>query len=83
MSDPDCDEDKLLRDAKAKAEKLIASLIAQRDDLNRFASHIDPDKFAQGQKAFAEAIGSTRKTLDGIEKALRAGRHSAPDTKGK
>ena len=83
MSDPDCDQDRLLRDAKAKAEKLIASLIAQQDDLDRFAAHVDPDKFAQGKKAFAEAIGSTRKTLDGIENALRTRRHSASDTKGK
>jgi hypothetical protein len=82
MSDPDCHEDQLLRDAKAKAEKLIASLIAQRDDLDRFTGHIAPEKIAQGRKAFADAIGSTRKTLDGIEKALRAASHSGPETKG-
>jgi hypothetical protein len=72
MSEPDWDEENLLRQAKAKAEKLIASLIAQQQDLDRFATQIGQDKLAQGQKAFADAIGSAQKTLEGIDKALGA-----------
>lgn len=71
MTDPIWDEAQLLRDAKAKAEKLMAGLIAQRQDLDRFADQIAPEKFAQGQKAFCDAIGSTRKAIEGIDQALR------------
>ncbi|MDB5320539.1 MAG: hypothetical protein JWN40_2170 [Phycisphaerales bacterium] len=72
MSDhPQTDESQLLRDARAKAARLMANLIAQRDDLARFAPQIAPDKRAQGQLAFANAIESTRKTLEGIDQALR------------
>ena len=60
----------LLRDARAKAEKLIAGLVAQAQDLDRFARQLDPDKLAQGQQAFACAIESARRTLDGIDQAL-------------
>jgi uncharacterized protein YukE len=65
------DEDALLREAKAKAEKLIADLISQRDNLDRFAPRLAPEKFVRGQAAFASAIESTRRTLEGIEQALR------------
>jgi hypothetical protein len=68
---PPFDEEALLRDAKAKAEKLMADLIAQRDNLDQFAPRIAPDKLVRGQAAFASAIESTRKTLEGIEQALR------------
>src|SRR5687767_12445060 len=61
---------RLLRDARAKAEKLIAGLVAQAQDLDRFARQIAPDKLAQGQQAFASAIESARRTLDGIDQAL-------------
>jgi hypothetical protein len=71
---PPADESQLLRDARAKAERLMANLIAQRDDLARFAAQIDPDKHVAGQRAFANAIESTRKTLEGIDQAL--GRHT-------
>jgi hypothetical protein len=64
------DETQLLRDARSKAERLMVNLIAQRDDLERFAPQIDPDKRALGQQAFANAIDSIRKTLDGIDQAL-------------
>jgi ABC-type transporter Mla subunit MlaD len=73
MSDADWEKEKLLREAKAKAEKIIASLIAQQQDLDRFATQIAPEKLAQGQKAFADAIGSTVKTVHEIDQALRAG----------
>jgi len=73
MSDADWDKEKLLREAKAKVEKLVASLIAQQQDLDRFATQIAPDKLAQGQKAFDDAIGSTLKTVHEIDQALRAG----------
>jgi hypothetical protein len=64
-------DSQLLRDARAKAAKLMANLIAQRDDLARFEPQIAPDKRAAGQRAFANAIESTRKTLEGIDQALR------------
>ena len=64
------DESQLLRDARAKAAKLMANLIAQRDDLARFAAQIAPDKRDAGQRAFANAIESTRRTLEGIDQAL-------------
>jgi hypothetical protein len=64
----------LLGDAKSKAQKLIDQLVAQQQDLDRFASTrqivLAPDKLAAGQQAFARAIESTRRTLEGIDKAL-------------
>ncbi len=65
------DDEALLRDAKAKAEKLMADLIAQRDNLDRFAPQLAPEKLVRGQAAFANAIESTRRTLAGIDQALR------------
>jgi hypothetical protein len=77
MSTSPRDEEKLLRDAKATAERLMAGLIAQSRDLDRFAGQIAPDKFAEGQQAFSHAIESTRKTLEGIEVVLRGGGQSS------
>jgi len=68
---PRPDEEQLLRDARAKAEKLMANLIAQRDDLIKFAPQIAPDKLQQGQTAFANAIESTGKMLHNLDQALR------------
>ncbi len=65
------DEQQLLRDAQAKAQKLMDRLIAQRDDLGRSGLSLAPDRLARGKAAFAEAIQSTQKTLHGIEHALR------------
>jgi hypothetical protein len=76
MSDPNpqTPESQLLRDARSKAAALMANLIAQRDDLARFAPQIAPqiapDKQAAGQQAFANAIESTRRTLEHIDQAL-------------
>ena len=72
MSDPNpqTPESQLLRDARSKAAALMATLIAQRDDLARFAPQIAPDKQAAGQQAFANAIESTRRTLEQIDQAL-------------
>jgi hypothetical protein len=68
------DEQQLLRDARAKAQKLIAQLLAQQEDLDRFSSQqqivLSPEQLAQGKQAFAQAIESTRKTLQGIDAAL-------------
>jgi hypothetical protein len=65
------DEQQLLRDAQAKAQKLVDRLIAQRDDLERSGVALAPDKLALGKAAFAEAIRSTQKTLEEIEPALQ------------
>jgi hypothetical protein len=71
MTDPSpTPESQLLRDARAKAVALMNNLIAQRDDLARFAPQIAPDKQAAGQQAFANAIESTRRALEGIDQAL-------------
>jgi hypothetical protein len=70
-ADPSHDA-QLLRDARAKAEKLLAGLVAQAQDLDRFARQLAPDKLAQGREAFANAIASARRTLDGIDQALAA-----------
>lgn len=66
--------------AKAKAEKLIATLIAQSTDLDRFASQLAPEKLDTGRRAFADAIGSTQKTLAQIEQALSTGSSQGPST---
>ncbi|HEY7119834.1 MAG TPA: hypothetical protein VH475_24805 [Tepidisphaeraceae bacterium] len=71
------EDDQLLRDARAKAQKLLAGLIAQCHDLDRFAGQLAPDRLAQGQQAFANAIDSARRTLDGIDQALSAGAQSS------
>ena len=72
MSGQPTPDAQLLRDARAKAERLIAGLVAQAQDLDRFAHQLAPDKLAQGQRAFASAIESARRTLDGIDQALAA-----------
>jgi hypothetical protein len=64
-------EQQLLRDAQAKAQKLMDRLIAQRDDLERSGLALAPEKLARGKAVFAEAIQSTRKTLQEIEHALQ------------
>jgi ABC-type transporter Mla subunit MlaD len=72
-------EEQLLRDAKAKAERLIADLTAQLDDLERFPGQISlaPEKLAQGRQAFANAIRSARDTLENIDHALNLARASS------
>jgi hypothetical protein len=82
MTDPGWDDNQLLRDAKAKAEKLLASLIAQRDDLDRSAGKIAADQLARGRSVFTDAIGSTRKTLEQIDHALIATDPSLSTSKG-
>jgi len=62
----------LLRDARAKAEKLLAGLLTQAHDLDRFTRQVAPDKLAPGREAFANAIASARRTLNGIDQALAA-----------
>jgi hypothetical protein len=72
----------LLRDAQSKARRLIDQLVAQQQDLDRFASSqqvvLAPEKLAAGQKAFARAIESTRRTVEGIDRALAGAAASAP-----
>jgi ABC-type transporter Mla subunit MlaD len=72
MRDDPSPDAQLLRDARAKAEKLLAGLVAQSHDLDRFARQLAPDKLARGHQAFAEAIDSARRTLDNIDQALAA-----------
>ena len=68
-------DEQLLRDARAKAERLVADLVAQQRDLDRFASRpqvvLAPEKVAQGRAAFEDAIESARRTVAGIDRALR------------
>ena len=73
MSDPRQDNVDLLHEAKAKAERLLASLLAQRQDLDRQAVHVqlDPAKLALGREAFANAIDAARRTVHSIEAALK------------
>ena len=71
-------EHDLLRDARAKAQKLLAQLLAQQEDLARHASGprvaLAPEKLASGQQAFDRAIESTRRTLRHIDEALQTAR---------
>ena len=72
MSHPDpMDEAQLLRLAREKATKLLESLIAQRDDLERVPLQTAPDQWELGRKAFENAIASARRTLQGIDDAIR------------
>jgi hypothetical protein len=72
MSYPDpMDEAQLLRLAREKASKLLESLIAQRDDLERVPLQTAPDQWELGRKAFENAIASARRTLQGIDDAIR------------
>jgi hypothetical protein len=68
------DQQQLLRDARAKTQKLVTDLVAQQQDLDRFASGrqiaIAPEKLAPGQQAIARAIDSARRTIEGIDQAL-------------
>ena len=72
MSQPDpMDEAQLLRLAREKATKLLESLITQRDDLERVPLQSAPDQWELGRKAFENAIASARRTLQGIDDAIR------------
>ena len=69
-----------MRQAREKAEKLIAGLVAQQQDLGRFADQIGTDVLSRGQDAFNDAIESTRRTIDGIDAALRRSSTSSSGT---
>ncbi len=68
------ESDTLLREARAKAQRLIDSLMAQSRDMDRFAATLAPDRVEAGRRAFADAIESTRLTLAGIDRALELSR---------
>ena len=67
----DWNQAQLLKDAKANAERLIRDLVAQQQDLDRFAGQIAPDKLEPGQRPFADAIRSARATLHGLDDAIQ------------
>jgi hypothetical protein len=69
------DEAQLLRLAREKASRLLAALIAQRDDLERVPLQTAPDQWELGRKAFENAIASARRTLQGIDDAIRCAAH--------
>lgn len=77
MSREQWNDQELLREAKAKAQKLMASLIEQSQDLDRFVGRMAPDKLAEGQQAFEVAINSARRALQQIDLALQG---TAPRT---
>jgi hypothetical protein len=70
--------DDLLRRAKDSAERLLAQLLAQQDDLDAFAARqqlvLAPDQVAAGRRAFERAVESTRQTLARIDQALQTAR---------
>jgi hypothetical protein len=67
------DEAQLLRDARAKANKLLEGMIAQSLDLERStgAAQLASDRRAAGEAAFARAIEATRKTIEQLDRALK------------
>lgn len=74
MTDPVSQQEaELLRDAKAKAERLLAELILRRDEIERQPPNpkVDPEQYARGREAFANAIASAQRTLDAIDQALK------------
>jgi hypothetical protein len=64
----------LLIDARAKTEKLIAGLLAQRRDLAQFVDRFAHGRFAEGQAALDRAIDASQRVLEGIQQALGEGR---------
>ena len=70
----DWNQSQLLTDAKRQAERLIRDLVAQQQDLDRFAGQMAPDKLEPGQQAFADAIRSARQTLAEIDQAIQTTR---------
>lgn len=72
MSQDRWNDQELLREAKAKAQKLMASLIEQSQDLDRFVGQMAPEKLAEGQQAFEHAIRSARRALQQIDLALQS-----------
>jgi hypothetical protein len=71
------DDVELLRQARVKAGTLLDNLITQRDDLERAAARLASDQQELGRRAFENAIASARRTLEGIDGALRCA--TAPD----
>jgi hypothetical protein len=70
MGEPAGDQALLLRDARANAQRLLAGLIARRDDLDRSADQLATDTRVTGRQAFARAIDAARRTVDGLDRAL-------------
>jgi hypothetical protein len=80
MSDQVQDEEQLLRDARAKAKRLLDGMIAQSIDLERSAgTQLAPDRRAAGAAAFARAIDATRKTIEQLDLALGQASADASD----
>ncbi len=60
-----------LTDAHDRGAKLLGALLDEQADLAVHPPALPPDRLAEGQKALANAIASTRRMLDSLEEALR------------
>jgi hypothetical protein len=53
-----------LQDARQAAERLLAGLIARRDDFDRSAGPLPADQLAAGRQAMSRAIDATRAVIE-------------------
>jgi hypothetical protein len=62
---------KMLAEARAKGEHLLAALLKQQAEVEANPPTLPPEQLAQGRVAFGKAIASARrmlKSLDGAQK---------------
>ena len=71
MSGPTDDERALLKQAIAKAEKLLADMTADQEDLDRNPPKIAASDLAAGRLAMQNAIASARRTVIALREAAR------------
>jgi hypothetical protein len=74
-SDPEIVQ--MLKDARAKAERLLAELIKQSAEVEANPPDLPPDRLQQGRHAMQKAIESATRMLKGIDDAQKI---SAIDT---
>ena len=62
---------KMLSEARAKAEHLLAALLTQQAEVEANPPDIPPDKLEQGRAAFQKAIDSARRMLKSLDDAQK------------
>src|SRR5262245_46247413 len=62
---------KMLAEARAKGEHLLASLLKQQAEVEANPANIPPDKLEQGRMAFQKAIDSARRMLKSLDEAQK------------
>jgi len=71
MDPSDPETVKLLTEARAKAEHLLAELLKQQAEVEANPPKIPPEKLEQGRFAMQKAIDSARRALKSLDEAQK------------